>query len=82
VVGGKGNEIARKVAARFAAGDPVPRPPADTGAIPVVENGCSDTCASQDYDDEDARAAPNACEGSDCISYDFPMGFVGKGVKS
>lgn len=58
---------------------PIPEPPpADTGAVPAALNGCSDTCAA--YESDDVHQT-NSCEGSDCISYDFPMGFVGKGAR-
>lgn len=86
----KGNEIARVVGERFASGETVAVPAADVGPIPTRANGCSDTCKTPQYDSDEIRlpeadAAPvaqaqNECEGSDCISYDFPMGFTGKGV--
>lgn len=86
----KGDEIARMVAARFAAGETVAPLAADVGPIPQRANGCSDTCSTPQYDSDEIKLpeadtapvaqAQNECEGSDCISYDFPMGFTGKGV--
>jgi hypothetical protein len=70
--------IVEKAAAKLRT-EPLPLlPAADVGAVPEALNGCSDTCAA--YESDDVHQT-NSCEGSDCISYDFPFGFVGKGVK-